>query len=304
MFRDVHRIEVKKCRHTRRRVAAYCRVSTDMETQKNSVRSQYTHFKTFIESNRKWECAGIFLEIGVSATKTKTRPVLLELIAECQAGNIDLIVTKSISRFSRNTMDCLKMVRYLSSIGVEVFFEKENINTGNMESELFLSLLACFAEEESRNISENVKWGIRKRFERGEYLPSIAPYGFCYEEKKLVPDVKTASVVTRIFELCIEGEGTGTIARVLNTEGIPSPRGYRWSHSAVRKILLNPVYVGDLVFQKTYTDDEYKVRPNCGELDTFRINGHHPPIVSREEFEYAAAMLRRNRKQAETCTQT
>ena len=159
------------------KVAAYCRVSTMMDSQQSSIESQRKHYEDKIMENDEWELAGIYLEEGVSGTKAEARPQLQRLIADCKAGKVDLILTKSISRFARNTADCIEMVRTLTGICVDIHFEKEEIHTGTMESEFMLSILACFAEDESHSISGNVKWAVRKRFENGTFRQSIPPYG-------------------------------------------------------------------------------------------------------------------------------
>ena len=161
----------------RLRVAAYCRVSTGSDAQLESLNVQKSHYERYITSRDDWQFAGLYYDEGITGTKTEKRPELLRLIADCEAKKIDLVITKSISRFSRNTTDCLELVRKLLSLNIPLFFEKENINTGSMESELFLAILSSMAEGESASISENAKWSIKRRFQNGTFKLSYAPYG-------------------------------------------------------------------------------------------------------------------------------
>ena len=276
------------------KVAAYCRVSTLYESQESSIAAQREHYEKFIRSNKEWEFAGIYLEAGVSGTKTEKRPQLQKLIQDCRAGKVNLILTKNISRFARNTSDCLAMVRELMALGVNVRFEKEQIDTSAMESEFFLSILACLAEDESHSISGNMKWGIRKRFESGTYKQVFAPYGYEYQGKKLVIVPETAEVVRRIFRMTLCGNGVNTIAKVLNRDGVPSPSGREWTTGTLHDLIKNPAYIGDMLYQKTYKDENFKQKKNKGQLDQYYDSGHHEPIISKEDFENAQyAVLQR-----------
>ncbi len=170
----------------KRRVAAYCRVSTDTDEQLESLETQIKHYESYIRANPEWEYAGIYYDEGISGTKKEKRPELLRMIADCENGSIDFIVTKSISRFARNTTDCLELVRKLQNLGIFIFFEKENINTGKMENELMLSILSGLAENESVSIAENNKWSVRRRFQNGTYKISSPPYGYDSVDGKLM----------------------------------------------------------------------------------------------------------------------
>lgn len=276
------------------RVCCYCRVSTFFDSQETSLEGQRDHYERMIKENPDWEFAGTYLEAGVSGTKTEVRPELQRLIEDCRAGKIvggkvnlqkiDLILTKSISRFARNTSDCLEMVRLLTSLGVSIHFEKEKIHTDEMHSEFMLSVLACLAEDESRSISGNVKWSIQKRFQEGTYKQAIAPYGYEWEGMKLVVIPYEAEVVKEIFRMCMEGNSCLLIARELNRRGIASPRGGEWNQETIRHMLKNLVYTGDFLFQKTYIDDTFHQRINRGELDQYYDEGHHEPIICKEDF--------------------
>ena len=281
----------------KQKVAAYCRVSTLLDSQETSIDAQREHYESEIKSNPEWEFAGVYLEAGVSGTKTEIRPELQRLIADCKEGKINLILTKSISRFSRNTSDCLEMVRTLTSLGVTIRFAKENIDTGTMESEFMLSILACLAEDESHSISGNMKWSIRKKFEAGTYKMRLPPYGYRWEGDDLVIIPDQAEIVRRIYGLVLTGSGASTISKALNTEKVPSPAGKAWTNTTIRKIGSNPVYKGDLLYQKTFMDEHFRQRPNNGEMDQFYDAGHHEAIVSEEDFANAQAAVAQRAKE-------
>ena len=282
---------------TRLKVAAYCRVSTLHDSQETSIKAQRLHFEQEIKSNPEWEFAGVYLEAGVSGTKTEIRPELQRLIADCKEGRINLILTKSISRFSRNTSDCLEMVRTLTALGVHIRFEKENIDTGTMESEFMLSILACLAENESHSISGNMKWSIRKRFEAGTYKMSLPPYGYKREGDELIVIPKQAEIVRRIFSRVLSGSGAVNIAKELNKEDVPSPAGKAWTTTTIHKLVSNPVYKGDLLYQKTYKDERFRQRPNKGEMDQFYDAGHHEAIITPDDFAKAQAAVAQRAKE-------
>ena len=287
---------------TKLKVAAYCRVSTLQESQEGSIYAQRRHYEQMIRANDEWELAGIYFEQGLSATKTESRPELQRMLADCRAGKINLILTKSISRFSRNTSDCIAMVRGLTALGVTVRFEKEEIDTGTMESEFMLSLLSCIAESESHSISANGKWAIRKRFEDGTFRYSIAPYGYRKENESLVIDEEQAEVVREIFGMVLSGYGFSVIADELNARSIPGPRGTPWLMSTVADICKNPAYIGDALFQKFFVDESFRFRRNKGELDQFYHENHHEPIISRETFELAEQSVRRRERKGKQKT--
>lgn len=272
------------------RVAAYCRVSTGSDAQLESLETQKEHYQNYITSRDDWEFAGIYFDEGISGTTADKRPKLMKLINDCKSKKIDFVITKSISRFSRNTTDCLELVRELQELNVPIYFEKENINTGSMESELFLTILSSMAEGESTSISENNKWSIKKRFLNGTYKLSYAPYGYRWDGRTLRIVPEQAEVVKRIFIDVLSGKGTDAIAKVLDSEGVPTKRGGKWTSTSVRGILSNEKYTGDVIFQKTYTDDSFNRHTNNGEVDKYYISDHHEAIISKEDFE-AASML-------------
>lgn len=200
------------------RVAAYCRVSTSNEAQLESLETQKSHYESYINSRSDWELAGIYFDEGITGTKKDKRPELLRLIKDCEANRIDFIITKSISRFSRSTTDCLELVRKLLNLNIPIYFEKENINTGSMESELFLTILSSMAEDESASISENKKWSNRKQFRDGTFKTMCPPYGYCYNDGTMCIFSEQAEVVKRIFSDVLSGKGTTAIAKELNND--------------------------------------------------------------------------------------
>ncbi|AVO75076.1 recombinase family protein [Megasphaera elsdenii] len=274
------------------KVAAYCRVSTDSDAQLESLEAQKTHYENYITSRDDWEFAGLYYDEGITGTKKDKRPELLRLIDDCKAGKVDFIITKSISRFSRNTTDCLELVRKLLALRIPIFFEKENINTGSMESELFLAILSSMAEGESVSISENSKWSIQKRFENGTFKCSYPPYGYDWNGEQMVVNPEQAAVVKEIFTALLSGKGTHAIADDLNQRGVPSKRGGRWTATTIRGMLSNEKYVGDCLFQKTYSDSQFVRHSNHGEQAQYMVRDHHEPIISREDFEAAQAFVK------------
>lgn len=273
------------------RVAAYCRVSTDSDAQLESLEAQKTHYENYITSRDDWEFAGLYFDEGITGTKKDKRPELLRLIDDCKAGKVDFVITKSISRFSRNTTDCLELVRKLLALHIPIYFEKENINTGSMESELFLAILSSMAEGESVSISENSKWSIQKRFESGTYKVSYPPYGYDWDGEQMVINPEQAAVVKEIFAALLSGKGTHAIADDLNRRGIPTKRNGRWTATTIRGMLSNEKYVGDCLFQKTYSDSRFVRHNNHGEQTQYMVKDHHEAIISREDFEAAHAFI-------------
>ena len=202
------------------RVAAYARVSTDSDEQLLSLETQKEHYETFIKDHQDWEYAGLYYDEGISGTKIEKRDGLLRLLKDCEDGKIDRVITKSISRFSRNTTNTLEMVRNLSKLGVYIFFEKENIDTEHMSSELMLSILSSIAESESRSISENSKWSVKRRFEEGTFIISSPPYGYANIDGKMVVVPEEAEVVREMFCMALSGMGSHIIANTLNERGV------------------------------------------------------------------------------------
>ena len=292
---EIQKIKLEPIKKTNReqtgklRVAAYCRVSTDMEDQRTSFEGQVRHYTELIGANPEWELAGIFADEGITGTSAERRPEFQRLIKECEAGSIDLVLTKSISRFARNTLECLTYVRHMNNLGVHIVFESNNIDTRTAFSEMLLTVLAAFAQEESRSISQNTSWGIRKRFEEGVTRWSRL-YG--YEKTKdgeyqIVPE--QAVVVQKIFDLYERGESIASIRKYLEAYGIKSPTGEpKWTNSAIHTLLINERYTGDILLQKFMTEDHLShkvVRNDSTEIPSFYIENHHTPIVSRKQYD-------------------
>lgn len=281
----------------KKRVAAYCRVSTGTDDQVVSLETQKSHYEEYICSNSGWEFAGLYYDEGISGTKKEQRPALMQMIADCEDGRIDYIVTKSLSRFARNTADCLELVRKLLELGIPVYFEKENLDTGAMESELLLTIMSSLAESESVSISENNKWGIRHRFENGTFKIGYAPYGYSVENGKFSILEEEAVWVRYIFSETLAGKGSAAIARDLTEKQVPTRRNGKWRASTIRGILRNEKYIGDCLFQKTYSDFRFKRHANRGEMDQFYVEEHHPAIISREDFEAVGKLIERHAKE-------
>lgn len=279
------------------RVAAYARVSTSSDEQLLSLETQKEHYESYIKANSDFEYAGLYYDEGISGTKVEKRDGLIKLLKDCENGKIDRVITKSISRFARNTTACLEMVRSLSKLGVYLYFEKENIDTEHMSSELMLSILSSIAESESRSISENSKWSIKHRFEEGTFIISFPPYGYKNVDGKMVVVPHEAAVVKQIFERTISGQGSYLIAKWLNAEGIPSKSGSRWHSSTVKGILKNEKYTGDAIFQKTYTDENFNRHMNYGEKNMYLCKNHHEPIISHGLFDKAAEVMAQRGKE-------
>ena len=277
-------------RHGKQRVAAYCRVSTDSEEQLNSYEAQKTYYTQKIEENPDWELAGIFADKGLSGTSMKKRDNFNKMIAACRRGRIDTILTKSLSRFARNTVDCLETVRMLKSRGIGVIFEKENINTLTESSEFLITLFSGFAQAESESLSANIQLGIRMAMKEGKvnfHYKSMLGYQRGADGKpEIVPE--EAEVVRRIYRRYLEGCSEGQIQRELTQAGIATAKGVKaWSHQIVHNILTNEKYAGDALLQKTFTTDciSKTVKKNTGELPQYYIKDNHPAIIPRDIYQ-------------------
>lgn len=296
-MKEISKMERNEIIPQKVRVAAYCRVSTDRNEQVISLETQKAHYETYIKANPNWEFAGLYYDEGISGTKTAKREGLLSLLKDCDRRKIDYIITKSVSRFARNTTDCLTMVRRLLELNITVFFEKENIDTASMESELMLSIFSGLAENESTSISQNVKWGIQKRFKNGTFIIARPPYGYANVDGEMVVVPEQAVVVKRIFANTLAGKGTHIIAKALTAEGIRPKQGKKWNRRTINFILQNEKYTGDIIFQKTYTDSSFKRHINCGEYDQYFCENHHEPIISHEDFDKANKLLKQRGKE-------
>lgn len=267
-------------------MAAYARVSVESERMNHSLSAQISYYNGLIQRNPEWEFAGVYADDGISGTTIDKRKGFKQMLADCEAGKIDIILTKSIQRFARNTVDLLTTVRHLKDLGIEVRFEKEHIRSLTGDGELMLSILASFAQEESRSISENVKWGTRKRFAQGIPNGRFQIYGYRWQGDQLVPEPKEASVVKLIYDNFLKGLSAETTEKQLEEMGIKSFNGKHFGNSAVRRILENITYTGNLLFQKAYSADPItgKTKINHGELPQYFVENTHEAIIPMETY--------------------
>lgn len=281
------------------RVAAYARVSSDSVDQLNSFATQVAYYTDFIQSKDEWEFAGLYADEAVSGTTADKRNDFQRLLADCRVGKIDRILVKSISRFARNTIDCIQTVRELKQLGIAVEFEKEYIDTGNMGSEMLLSILGSAAQEESLSISKNLKWSYRRRMKSDDFITCSAPLGYYLKNGTLIPDSQEVPIVEYIFSSYLTGKSTTEIARTLNETGLKTDKkaSGHWSPSRIKYILSNEKYVGDSLVQKYYTPDELPLREkrNKGEISQYYIQNSHPAIISREIFNSVQELLQKRR---------
>ena len=280
-------------RNPKKRVAAYCRVSTDNEDQADSFESQQRYFRRYIEHNPDWELYEIFADEGISGTTTKKRKEFNRMIACAKNGDFDLIITKEISRFARNTLDSIYYTRDLKKHGVGVIFMNDNINTLDGDAELRLAIMSSIAQEESRRTSERVKWGQKRRMEQGVVF-GHSMLGFDVKDGKMTINEEGAKIVRLIFHKFVdEGKGTHVIARELREEGIRPMRVKEWQNTVILRIIRNEKYCGDLVQKKTYTPDflSHEKKYNRGQEEFIILKDHHEPIISRELFDKANRIL-------------
>lgn len=269
------------------KVCGYVRVSTGSKAQAESYAAQVEYYTRKIEDNPLWEFVGIYADEAVTGTKVKGRDEFQTMIQDCEEGNIDLILTKSVTRFARNTLESIQTIRKLKALGIGLYFEKENINTLTEKSELMITVLSSIAQGESEDFSGNNRWSIIKRFQDGSYIIGTPAYGYVNDEDgNLTIQPEEAEVVREIFDLYLNGMGTYLIAKKLNEQGIPTIRKSDcWQDSVIKGILQNPVYEGDLLQQKTYTERKFPFvsKSNHGEREQYLITDNHPPIITREE---------------------
>lgn len=288
-------------RVVRIRVAAYCRVSTDGDEQLGSFESQKLYYEQKIADNPEWVNAGIFADEAITGTKTDKRNGFQEMIARCQNGEIDMILTKSISRFARNTVDTLNYVRMLKDKNIAIFFEKENINTLDMNGELLLTIMSSLAQQEVESLSQNVKIGLQMKMKRGEMVGFNGCFGYDYdpETKTLSVNEDEAQTVRMIYDMYLQGYGTTTIAKRLIELGIKNKKGeVSWHTHGVMGIIKNEKYKGDILLGKTFTTDPISKRrlANFGEENQYYIRDHHEPIVSREIWDEAEKIRKKRAK--------
>lgn len=287
----VTRIEAKKpTPMQRKKVAAYARVSKDTEQLMHSLSAQVSYYSDLIQRTPDWEYAGVYVDAGLTGTSAEARPEFQRLIADCEAGKINIVLTKSISRFARNTVDLLSTVRRLKELGVEVRFEKEHINSLSSDGEVMLSILASFAQEESTSLSRNIKWTVQKKYQEGRVHSHQKMLGYEWRGDEMVIVPEEAETVRYIFDSYISGKSTGQITKELAEKDIRSVHGKPFPQASVVRLLQNEQYTGCLILQQSYNYRPKKQKLNYGEMPMYRIDNHHPAIISAETFAAAMAM--------------
>ena len=269
----------------KKRVAAYARVSSGKDAMLHSLSAQVDYYRGLIQSDPNWEFAGVYSDEAITGTK-EARADFQRLLDDCRAGKIDMVITKSISRLARNTVTLLKTARELKELNVDIFFEEQGIHTISADGELMLTILASYAQEESRSASENQKWRVRANFEQGiPWNGAMMGYRLQNGVYTIVP--KEAAIVKAIFADYLRGRGYNSIAKNLNEQNIPSPTGKKWCSSTIQKMLKNCAYAGNLVLQRTYSENHItkKMRRNNGELPKYLVEGAHEAIIDTETFE-------------------
>ncbi|MEG0897419.1 MAG: recombinase family protein [Ruthenibacterium sp.] len=290
------------------RIAAYCRVSSQQDEQLHSLAAQMTYYENLLSQDEACTFVGIYADTGISGTRTKNRAEFLRLMEDCRAGKVDGIITKSVSRFGRNTVDTLVFTRELRNLGIDVFFEKENLHSCSPEGELLLTLMAALAESEAVSMSDNIKWGKRRRYEKG-LIESIAitnVYGFCKQDGKLAIDTQEAAVLRRIYTDFIDGFNYGEIAARLIADNVPTRRkSSSWASTTVKNFLANEKYCGDCKFQKTFIQDplSHKSIINRGELPQFLVEDCLPTIIDKETWQVAQEMRKRHTQESKMSCQ-
>ena len=269
------------------RCAAYCRVSSDSTDQLNSFAAQIRYYETLFEGKKDEQLVQIYADEGVTGTCEDKRDELLRLMSDCRKGKIDRIYTKSVSRFVRNTVDCLKNVRELKDLGISVYFEKEGIDTAEISDEIFITIMGGLAQEESTSISQNMRWSIKKRMENGTMKMATSLFGYDLSEGELIINEDEAVIVRQIFEWYLNGYGTSIIAQKLNQMGVEKNGGMcHWTPTTIGTMLKNEKYVGDQLFQKRYTSETFpfKKRKYNNRYEKYYYTGRHEPIISYETY--------------------
>lgn len=284
-----------------KKVAAYARVSTDLPEQLTSYEAQIRYYTDYIKNHDGWEFAGMYTDEGITGTSTKRREGFKQMIADALDGKIDLVITKSVSRFARNTVDSLTAIRNLKAQGVECYFEKENISTFDGRGELLLAIMSSLAQEEARSISENCTWGLRRRFAEGKVsVPFVNFLGYDRgADGNLVINKAQAKLVRRIYGMYLSGMGSGAIAKTFSQENIPAPSGGgKWYASTVKSILKNEKYKGDALLQKTYTSDflTKAKKINNGEVQQYYVKNNHEPIIEPRIYDMVQDMMQKGNR--------
>jgi len=293
MKRNVEKTEAAAPFPKRKRVAAYARVSLGTEHMLHSLAAQVSHYSKYIQSRPDWEYAGVYADSDETGTRSD-RPEFQRLLSDCRAGLVDIVITKAISRFARNTVTLLETVRELKERGIDIFFEEQDIHTLSNDGELMLTILAGYAQEESRSVSENIKWRKRNDMARGKTVP-LKVFGYEVVDRNLVIKPDEAETVKMIFDLYLGGLGQRSIAVKLNELGITTKDGYKWSSGTVRNILTNPKMCGNLLHQRAFVTDHIskKSQKNRGELPMYFIESTHEGIISKEVFNAVQTEMKR-----------
>lgn len=298
-MREITKIEGRTTQPVKRkRVAAYARVSSGKDAQLHSLSAQISYYNNYIGRRGDWELAGIYADGAMTGTK-ENRPEFQKLLEDCRAGKIDMVIAKSITRLARNTVTLLETARELKTLDVDIYFEKENIHTLSSDGELMLTLLASFAQEESRSASENVKWRIRKQFEKG-YSTYIDMYGYRFRNNTLEIVPEEAEIVRQVFADYLSGMGKTAIAKELNRQKVPAKSGSLWRGTTIHDMLTNEKYTGDLILQKFYRTDHITKKNvrNHGERPMYHVEDCHEPIIDKATFTAVQAEIRRRREKA------
>ncbi len=288
MENTIRKIEAKPVLASRKKVAAYTRVSCGKDTMIHSLSAQVSYYSRMIQNNGEWDYVGVYVDSAYTGTK-ENRPDFQRMLDDCRAGKIDMILVKSISRLARNTVTQLETIRELKRLGIDIFFERENIHTMTAEGELLITLLASFAQEESRSASENQKWKIRHAFERGELQCITTMFGYHIEKGILTINTQEAEIVKEVFERFVAGESCRQIGRDLNNRGVPRPLGGKWNYRCISEMLNNEKYTGNALLQKTFCNNhlEKKQLRNNGEVPRYYATDTHPAIISQQTFDLA-----------------
>ena len=274
------------------RIAAYCRVSTDSEDQQNSLMAQMRYYKNFLADSETERLVFVYADEGITGTRMDKREEFQRMLKDCRRGKIDRIIVKSISRFARNTKDCLSVLRELKLLGISVMFEKENIDTVNITDEIMVTIMGGLAQEESSSISKNVRWSIRSKMKNGTVKFHSAPLGYDLYEGNLIINKREAEIVKSIYKMFLSGMGYDSICRELNeSKVIKNDKGTKWFLASIQ-FLINEMYIGDSLWQKNYnTSMPYKKVRNKGELEKYYINNTHEAIITKEEFEKVQELI-------------
>lgn len=285
----------------KKRVAAYARVSSGKDAMLHSLSAQVSHFSAYIQRHQDWEYAGVYTDEALTGTKDD-REQFQRLLEDCRKGLIDMVITKSISRFARNTVTMLEVIRELKELNVDVYFERENIHSLSGDGELMLTILVSYAQEESRSVSENCKWRIRKQFQEGEVVNWRFQFGYRSVNGEMEIEPKEAEVVRSVFRDYINGESTVSIARRLQAEGIPTRFGGKWSAKRIIDMIRNEKYAGNALLQKKYVVDHLTktLSLNRGQLPMYYVENTHEAIIDTETFQKAQDIYERNKEKAAT----